>query len=96
MGMHKDTKTYLSLAAGCWMLGEGARMVTMGLFYPEHVYRPNTFDLLFDWAPLTLLGLLFMGMSIRSFHANRAARDAYADKGNDSHKGNERKAKPLN
>lgn len=66
--MSKVTWNYLTIAAGCWMLGEGARMVVMGLFYKDHWYNPNLFDIFFDWLPMVVIGLVFLSFGIREFY----------------------------
>jgi hypothetical protein len=50
------------------MAGERARMVVMGLFYPDQQYRPSLFDVCFDRVFKTVFGLVFMGMSIKDHH----------------------------
>ncbi len=61
-------KLYLIIAGGCWMLGEGARMVIMAIFQQSWYYQPNAFDLLFDWVPLMILGTLIFYEGVRSFY----------------------------
>lgn len=78
MGMGVVWRSYLALAAGSWMAGEGARMVVMGLFYPDHQYQPNLFDVCFDWVPLTVFGLVFVGMSIRDHHISTVEAEGRA------------------
>ena len=60
-------KLYLIIAGGCWMLGEGARMVIMAIFQQSWYYQPNAFDLLFDWVPLMILGTLIFYEGVKSF-----------------------------
>jgi hypothetical protein len=62
---------FLILASGCYMLGEGLRMVVMGLFYPDYWYRPNTFDLFFDWLPMVFLGSFFFCYGIYTFYQTK-------------------------
>lgn len=59
------------IAGGCWMLGEGARMVIMGLFFQTFHYAPNLFDVFFDWVPLTIFGTIFFYEGIRIFYLYR-------------------------
>ena len=55
MKMNKKLRLFVIIASGCWMLGEGARMVVMALFFQDWHYSPNTFDMFFDWMPLVIL-----------------------------------------
>lgn len=62
---------FLVIAAGCWMLGEGSRMLVMGLFHDDQWYNPNLFDIFFDWLPMVLLGGAFLFIGIREFYLHR-------------------------
>jgi predicted glycosyltransferase involved in capsule biosynthesis len=53
------------------MLGEGLRMVVMGVLYPDHYYSPNTFDIFFDWLPMVFLGAVFFSYGIYTFYHNK-------------------------
>lgn len=53
------------------MLGEGARMIIMSIFYQGWRYSPNTFDMFFDWVPLVILGSIFFFEGIKSFHSEK-------------------------
>jgi len=57
-------------AASCWMIGEGLRMVVMAVFFQGQgwYYFPNTFDVLFDWLPLVILGSILLYESIYQFY----------------------------
>jgi hypothetical protein len=55
------------------MLGEGARMIFMALFHQNWFYQPNTFDLFFDWVPLTILGSLIFYEGVKSFYVESKA-----------------------
>ena len=69
--MTSKLSLYLVIAAGCWMVGEGLRMVVMGLFYKDHFYNPGLFDIFFDWLPMVFLGAFFLLMGIREFYLRR-------------------------
>ena len=69
--MGKKLRLFVIIAGGCWMLGEGARMVVMSLFYQNWHYSPNSFDMFFDWVPLTILGMIFFYEGIRTFYVGR-------------------------
>jgi hypothetical protein len=69
--MGKKLRLFVIIAGGCWMLGEGARMVVMALFYQDWYYSPNTFDMFFDWVPLTILGSIFFYEGIKSFYSDK-------------------------
>lgn len=53
----KYGKIFLIIASGTMMLGQGARMIYEGI-KADSWYRPNTFDIFFDWSTLALAGLL--------------------------------------
>ena len=57
-------------AAGCWMVGEGLRMVSMAIFYHDQgwYYFPGTFDLFFDWLPLVVLGGMLLHVTVAQFY----------------------------
>jgi hypothetical protein len=74
--MGKRMKLFVIIAGGCWMLGEGARMVIMALFHQGWYYQPNTFDLFFDWVPLTILGSLIFYEGVRSFYVDLKAEQS--------------------
>ena len=69
--MSKRLKWFVIIAGGCWMLGEGARMVVLALFYQGWHYEPNMFDMFFDWVPLTILGSIFFYQGIRTFYVDK-------------------------
>jgi hypothetical protein len=71
MKMNKKLRLFVIIASGCWMLGEGARMVVMALFFQDWHYSPNTFDMFFDWMPLVILGSIFFYEGIKSFYDNK-------------------------
>jgi hypothetical protein len=71
--MNRKLRLFVVIAGGCWMLGEGLRMVVMGLFFQSWHYVPNMFDVFFDWVPLTILGMVFFYEGIRSFYVDRVA-----------------------
>jgi hypothetical protein len=96
MGMGINLKLYLTVAAGCWMAGEGARMVMMGLFHQDQYYQPNLFDILFDWVPLTVIGIIFLTIGIRDFYKNCCERSFDLTEVESVDTPNRRKAKPLN
>lgn len=62
------------------MLGEGARMVMMALFQQGWYYRPNTFDLFFDWVPLTVLGSLIFYQGVKSFYVDQISGEKKSGK----------------
>jgi hypothetical protein len=67
---------YLLIAAGCWMVGEGLRMVVMGLFYKDHYYSPGLFDIFFDWLPMVVIGAFLLLAGIREFYVRRVEASA--------------------
>ncbi|MGD0817441.1 MAG: hypothetical protein ABR986_03470 [Methanomassiliicoccales archaeon] len=69
--MGKKLRLFVIIAGGCWMLGEGARMVVMSLFFQGWHYSPNIFDMFFDWVPLTILGSIFFYEGIKSFYDSK-------------------------
>jgi hypothetical protein len=71
--MGKKLRLFLIIAGGCWMLGEGARMVVMSLFYQNWHYVPNMFDMFFDWVPLTILGIIFFVDGVITFYRDQIA-----------------------
>jgi hypothetical protein len=79
--MGKRMKLFVIIAGGCWMLGEGARMVIMALFHQGWYYQPNTFDLFFDWIPLTILGSLIFYEGVRSFYLDQKSGQRRSDEG---------------
>lgn len=50
-------KIFLLIFAGVAMMGQGTRMIVEGVL-ANKVYRPDTFDMLFDWTTLAVAGLL--------------------------------------
>ena len=42
--------------AGTTMIAQGSRMISQGLLYPNTCYKPNMFDIVFDWLTLIILG----------------------------------------
>lgn len=69
--MGKKLRLFVIIAAGCWMFGEGARMVIMALSYQGWHYAPNMFDMFFDWVPLVILGSIFLLEGIKSFYVDK-------------------------
>ena len=76
--MRERTKNALIIAAGCWMLGEGSRMICMGIWGEGWVYRPGVFDMFFDWLPLVVLGSVFIGWGFWEFYELMVAREKKA------------------
>lgn len=66
--------TYLVIAAGCWMVGEGLRMVVMGLFHKDQWYNPGLFDIFFDWLPMVIIGTAFLVQGLRDFYLRQCQR----------------------
>lgn len=58
------------------MFGEGARMVVMALFHQSWYYQANTFDLFFDWVPLTILGSILFYEGVKSFYFDQKAEQS--------------------
>jgi hypothetical protein len=56
---------FLFLLAGIDVIMQSARVLTMGLFFPDAYYQPGPFDLLFDWTILLLFGfgITYYGVS---------------------------------
>jgi hypothetical protein len=50
-------KILLLIFAGVCMVGQGSRMIVEGIL-ANKVYRPGTFDILFDWTTLAVIGLI--------------------------------------
>ncbi len=50
--------------SGCWMSGIGIRMVVQHFFGHGQLYNPVLFDALFDWAPMAILGILSLYISL--------------------------------
>lgn len=73
--MRTKLKWIFAFAAGCWMLGEGARMVAMFVFHADAGwwYFPNTFDVFFDWLPLVILGTYFLVSSLLEYYKGAKA-----------------------
>jgi len=59
-------KIILFTLSGAIMIGHGARMIFQAVFNPGTFYSPNTFDLLFDWLTLAILGcfILWFAMTL--------------------------------
>ncbi len=67
-------KVLLLCISGLCMVGQGSRMIFEGVM-TDRVYRPNTFDLFFDWSTLTLAGAIVLIWSIYLFYKVRKARE---------------------
>lgn len=72
--MSPRTKWILLFASSCWMIGEGLRMAVMAVFFHDMGwwYFPNTFDLLFDWVPLVMLGSILFLDSLLQFYRSKS------------------------
>ena len=53
----KLTKYAIITVAGTIMIAHGSRMISETILNPTAVYRPNLFDIIFDWLTLILLGI---------------------------------------
>jgi hypothetical protein len=53
------------------MIAHGSRMISQGLFYPNSVYKPGMFDLLFDWFTLLFLGGFVAWYGFTTFYKDR-------------------------
>ncbi len=61
-------KISVFLVAGIMMIGQGARMIFQGIFYKESIYKPNSFDIFFDWFTLLIFGLIIFILTLRYFY----------------------------
>jgi len=68
--------TILLVFAGIAMIGQGARMLTQGVFFPNSVYKPVMFDLFFDWLTLLVLGIGVFVYGVWGFYTGRKARSS--------------------
>jgi DNA-directed RNA polymerase subunit RPC12/RpoP len=59
------------------MIGQGSRMIYQGLFQPGSVYSPNTFDLFFDWATLSICGAILFTAMVASFYRTIKAHEIF-------------------
>jgi hypothetical protein len=60
-------KTLIFILAGSAMIGQGFRMIYQGLVYPNSFYQPGSFDLIFDWFTLSILGILVLWLTFSTF-----------------------------
>jgi hypothetical protein len=60
-------KILLLVFAGVCMVGQGARMIVEGIL-ANKVYRPGTFDILFDWTTLSVVGLIVFSWGMYLFY----------------------------
>lgn len=73
---HVMSTIFLFVLSGAIMIGHGARMLFQGIFAPGTSYVPNTFDLIFDWLILVILGcfILWFALSLFSYHSKKKAQ----------------------
>jgi hypothetical protein len=69
----KYGKILLVIASGTMMLAHGARMIYEGIS-GKNVYRPDTFDIFFDWTTLAIAGLIMFSWGLYLFYS-RYQRD---------------------
>ncbi len=50
------------------MIGHGGRMIYQGVFRPNSYYVPGTFDILFDWLTLLILGIIIFYFTLTNFY----------------------------
>jgi len=67
-----STKVKYAIIAvsGTIMIAHGSRMISQTLLYPYGCYRPNLFDLIFDWLTLILLGVFVAYLGFFEFYIN--------------------------
>jgi len=63
----KPRNIFLLIASGLLLTAHGARMLYMALFTSQW-YRPNTFDVLFDWTPVTIIGVTAFIVGCRKYY----------------------------
>jgi hypothetical protein len=80
--MTERMKMVVILASGCWMFGEGSRMIVESI-KGDSVYVPslNGVDIWFDWLPLVVLGSVLFYWGLKSFHMEMQVRATKKEKG---------------
>lgn len=68
-------KVSLLIFAGVCMIGQGSRMIYEGIVADSY-YRPNTFDMLFDWTTLSVAGILIFGWGVSVFYQKMKETEA--------------------
>jgi hypothetical protein len=56
------------------MIGQGSRMLYQGIFEKGSTYSPNTFDIFFDWATLSICGAILFTAMISAFYRSMKTR----------------------
>jgi hypothetical protein len=64
----KYPKIFLIVTSGFMMVAHGARMIFEGI-KGENVYRPDTFDIFFDWTTLAIAGLVMFTWGLYLFYS---------------------------
>lgn len=64
----KYPKIFLIVTSGFMMVAHGARMIFEGI-KGENVYRPDTFDIFFDWTTLAVAGLIMFSWGLYLFYS---------------------------
>jgi hypothetical protein len=64
-------KITLFALSGAIMIGHGTRMLYQGIFAPGSFYAPNTFDLVFDWLTLAILGCFILWAAMSLFYNDK-------------------------
>ncbi len=66
--LKEKSKIIIFILSGCIMVGHGLRMIVQGIFMRGSSYFPNTFDLIFDWLTLAVLGLILFWLGFYRFY----------------------------
>lgn len=64
----KYPKILLIVTSGMLMTAHGVRMIYEGI-KGENVYRPGTFDIIFDWTTLAIIGLIMFSWGLALFYS---------------------------